>query len=676
MDKNKVKDRASEIISNIEASKEDKTALLRLLHTLESIPKVGPRAWDRQDQASLLHAFWEPLRRFYNNNPYIITRILEAVRAIRGDDLVAVLSRRENAEPLAHLLAMVAKANKDSAQIAQHVLGVFRTLCRSPVGASSLSQVKAVDITSELARSQATTKDGRATVLAAVDFLIDYADAGPTYKAELVKQGGFQLAVTQLERCTFAPESELAGGAASTLRLIEAIAASRESAQVLAQSAPRIEGLIAQAKKMHNDHDTVVLAAIKTAQQIKKTLEAAAPAGSSPTLTVKVQPLELLARQRASSDAPAVDRTVVLGDMQQRTRSRAPSVSLALSEAQRLPSPRMPVSPRSLQSSAGSDGQRTPRLADLPASEPMTLSPRAGAPSPRNTSPVIVVIPSSPRVVSPRSLSPVVAPAQAQKPVSKKPLAALRSSGKSRIVDDLPVGRLFFRAGGIADLYPYDYEEPSLHRAARDAGIPEADEIVETCLEFASTVQQFQRPDDFTDRDVAVIALMTVDLGPDLRESTPYRIVNRALVERSQTGLHRARGLLHMLLSALRKIPRRESPCLLYKGTTEIVSTDSVHYKKGNRVTWHTLTSTTSSHETARWFLTDDSGTCRGTVFHIRNAKGYSIRNFSLTQTFDEVLLEPESEFVVLNTLPAGPMMIVELDMQPSTDAIYADLRL
>ena len=74
--------------------------------------------------------------------------------------------------------------------------------------------------------------------------------------------------------------------------------------------------------------------------------------------------------------------------------------------------------------------------------------------------------------------------------------------------------------------------------------------------------------------------MYTYDFGSKNFESNSYRINNK----RNFAEMKRASGLLYLVMSALRKMPRVTGRTL-YRGVRGGVSLDKDHYHKGNVVT-------------------------------------------------------------------------------------------
>ena len=142
--------------------------------------------------------------------------------------------------------------------------------------------------------------------------------------------------------------------------------------------------------------------------------------------------------------------------------------------------------------------------------------------------------------------------------------------------------------------------------------------------------------------------MYTYDFGPKDFESNPYRIVNRNFTE-----MKRASGLLYLVMSGLRKLPRVTGRTL-YRGVRGGVSLDKDHYHKGNVVTWSALSSTSPDLNTTKAFLAkgSKSGKEAGTLFIIDKGWGYDIQPYSLFPDEEEIILEPERARIVYTRHP------------------------
>ena len=157
--------------------------------------------------------------------------------------------------------------------------------------------------------------------------------------------------------------------------------------------------------------------------------------------------------------------------------------------------------------------------------------------------------------------------------------------------------------------------------------------------------------------------MYTYDFGSKDFESNPYRIINRSLVGRNFAEMQRERGLLYLVMSALRKLPRVTGRTL-YRGVRGEVSLDKDHYHKGNVVTWPALSSISPDMEATKAFLAKGSngGEATGTLFIIDKGWGYDIQPYSLFPDEEEILFEPERQFRVVSVLKAA-LTIINLEM-------------
>ena len=138
--------------------------------------------------------------------------------------------------------------------------------------------------------------------------------------------------------------------------------------------------------------------------------------------------------------------------------------------------------------------------------------------------------------------------------------------------------------------------------------------------------------------------MYTYDFGSKDFESNPYRIINR----RNFAEMQRASGLLYLVISALRKLPRVTGRTL-YRGVRGEVNLDNGYYNKGNVVTWPALSSTSPDMEATKAFLGkgSESGDATGTLFIIDKGWGYDIQPYSLSPDEEEILFEPERKLKI-----------------------------
>ena len=146
----------------------------------------------------------------------------------------------------------------------------------------------------------------------------------------------------------------------------------------------------------------------------------------------------------------------------------------------------------------------------------------------------------------------------------------------------------------LSNLYPNGYARATMKEALLKAKLTEeyANLVCSACESTAQHIANRGKLfEGFTEEDAAAVAMYTYDFGSDEFESNPYRIINRSLVGRNYAELQRASGLLYLVMTALRKLPRVTGK-LLYRGVRSEVSLDEDHYYKRNIVKWPALSST------------------------------------------------------------------------------------
>eukprot|EP01106_Pelomyxa_sp_JSP_P007728 TRINITY_DN2249_c0_g1_i27.p1 TRINITY_DN2249_c0_g1~~TRINITY_DN2249_c0_g1_i27.p1 ORF type:complete len:1104 (-),score=184.52 TRINITY_DN2249_c0_g1_i27:92-3403(-) len=224
----------------------------------------------------------------------------------------------------------------------------------------------------------------------------------------------------------------------------------------------------------------------------------------------------------------------------------------------------------------------------------------------------------------------------------------------------------------LHEIFSPPYRVPSLAEAIFDSGLSNPSQVCELCLQFAGQVAREAENLYMSQDDIGAIALYTFDYGPN-GSTNPYTLINRALYTHTVQNLHQVRGLMYLLLSALRKLHKVVSSSVpsghFYRGITRKV--DTAEYTKGKKVTWPSFSSTTTDMEVTKGFLKDKTGQLSGTLFEIQNAWGYDIKPFSLISGEKEILLEPGREFEVVSVVD-GAMYVIQLNMK-ETPLLFAE---
>ena len=216
-------------------------------------------------------------------------------------------------------------------------------------------------------------------------------------------------------------------------------------------------------------------------------------------------------------------------------------------------------------------------------------------------------------------------------------------------------------------MYPQKYPKPSLKAALVEADLTEeqADQVSSECDAVANRAEaEGKLVNGLTKDDAAAIAMYTYDFGPSKIESNPYRIINKALTSRDPKIIKSARGLLCLLMAALRRLPR-VSGMTLYRGVRGDFSLDGERYVEGNIITWPALTSASPDVNATKASLARGSakGKASGTFFVIENAWGYNIQPYSLYPGEVEIIIEPEQQFEVVSVIESEGITIVTLRM-------------
>ena len=218
-------------------------------------------------------------------------------------------------------------------------------------------------------------------------------------------------------------------------------------------------------------------------------------------------------------------------------------------------------------------------------------------------------------------------------------------------------------------LYPEPYSIPTMMEALKEAGIGEngAKLIVEFCEDVGrGAVKGENVPEGFTEADAAAVAMYTFDFDPEENEASPYELINDSLMY--DDSPESVRGVLYLVMSALRKLPRYKDR-LLYRSVRGPI--DANTYKKGSVVMWPAIVSTSPDMGAIKKLISEanevegeeNAGNVKGTLFVIENGWGYNIQPYSLfPDDGEEILLEPERRFQV-DSVIVSDVTIVNLKM-------------
>lgn len=237
-----------------------------------------------------------------------------------------------------------------------------------------------------------------------------------------------------------------------------------------------------------------------------------------------------------------------------------------------------------------------------------------------------------------------------------------------------------FSLNKIEDLYPVDYRRPTMVEALKNAGLDENQAVIvsSACYKVAYEVEKKgELPDGLTVDDAAAITMYTFDFGVNGYNFNPYRLINSALFDNNVEGVRKAKDILYLVMSALRKLPVITGKPL-FRGIRVNVGengggfngqANTPTYEMGSIITWSGLSSTSPEMEVTKEFLARGSMTRKaaGTIFIIADGWGYDIQPYSLFPTETEILLEPGRQFKITSVIPAAELTIVNLKMLRTT---------
>eukprot|EP01106_Pelomyxa_sp_JSP_P006330 TRINITY_DN2019_c0_g2_i1.p1 TRINITY_DN2019_c0_g2~~TRINITY_DN2019_c0_g2_i1.p1 ORF type:complete len:490 (+),score=102.11 TRINITY_DN2019_c0_g2_i1:116-1585(+) len=201
------------------------------------------------------------------------------------------------------------------------------------------------------------------------------------------------------------------------------------------------------------------------------------------------------------------------------------------------------------------------------------------------------------------------------------------------------------------------------------SNIPHHDTIIEQCHAKSSEIPSSKRKWLNCD-EIDSIILYTFEYSKqEEKKYSPYKILNQALMVNSIEKLEPLKGFMWLLFSGLHKLPRVFSEQLpskrFYRGIT--IPVDYSAFKSEKDITFYGFTSTSTEVDVTLHFMKEQqSGFFGGTLFHICDAWGYNLQDFSLFNKELEVLLEPGSSFKVLSLMTKASPVIVELSMKPN----------
>lgn len=146
--------------------------------------------------------------------------------------------------------------------------------------------------------------------------------------------------------------------------------------------------------------------------------------------------------------------------------------------------------------------------------------------------------------------------------------------------------------------------------------------------------------------EAVAIAAYTFDLGLNGNKEDGsdnlYYILNVVLRERNAAKMQKLKPYLYYLMNGISKLPLVSSD-IVYRGIPEsALSFVQSNYKLGTHIHWSSFNSTSRSLQKA----IDFAGP-RGIIFRIKVINGRDLYHYSAIQEEDEIILSPNSRFIV-----------------------------
>ena len=166
-----------------------------------------------------------------------------------------------------------------------------------------------------------------------------------------------------------------------------------------------------------------------------------------------------------------------------------------------------------------------------------------------------------------------------------------------------------------------------IFEALKGLGVSDPENVLCDCKKIVSNKETTINENYLQSKEEAVV-ITSYTYEDETNKTSPYKIINKKLWEgKGQDQLINKKSYLHLLFRAFRKLPRTK-PQTLYRGITK--DKKEYKYEVGKDIEWEGFTSTSTSMEATQVFITDNEiNKIEGTLFEIRNAWGYDLRDFS-----------------------------------------------
>jgi len=176
--------------------------------------------------------------------------------------------------------------------------------------------------------------------------------------------------------------------------------------------------------------------------------------------------------------------------------------------------------------------------------------------------------------------------------------------------------------------------------------------ILTQCVEWTNSFlkNKTENPNNLDNEEILAVSIYTYDLylNQGKREENFYFQLNRMLRKRSSQDFGKWRGYLYYLQNALDKIDTFKGT--VYRGIPEEhVDSIQTEYTEDRPIFWSGYTSSTPDIDVAKNFANE-----KGIILKIKINNGKVIKKYSYITQEDEVLIRPNSKFIVKKALYKG----------------------
>eukprot|EP01105_Mastigella_eilhardi_P022848 TRINITY_DN5696_c0_g1_i1.p1 TRINITY_DN5696_c0_g1~~TRINITY_DN5696_c0_g1_i1.p1 ORF type:complete len:671 (+),score=105.84 TRINITY_DN5696_c0_g1_i1:428-2440(+) len=204
-----------------------------------------------------------------------------------------------------------------------------------------------------------------------------------------------------------------------------------------------------------------------------------------------------------------------------------------------------------------------------------------------------------------------------------------------------------------------DFSPPtSLLAAVKDSGLP----CPEALVEAAQVPPEVRQRYGLSAEEAACVCACAMDFGPGCRrDANPADLLSAALMTGDECRLLRVRGLLFLVLRALRKLPRVVAPTdqdVLYASVRR-----HANCIQGTKIVWNRFAVATTDLNVAQASVRNPAtGNAEGTLFQLQNCWGYDVHEFTKKPS---IIIEPELQFSVRWVVSDTDLTLIALHLLP-----------